>query len=196
MASRDDVPSQNLTAAPTGPQGDLSAYSEQEFALAGDLAASHYDALLRVARVKRRRTGMGETFLTSDLLHEGLLRAGVRGHWQSEEHFVRCVVIAMRCVIIDYARKRATQKHAARRVPLETAERVLPEFSESPEEIVLIGDLLEKLGQHNPRWLQVVDARYFGGMTEAEAAQILKLSERTVRRDWHDARAWLADNLR
>jgi RNA polymerase sigma factor (TIGR02999 family) len=196
MTSRDDFPSQTDKAAQTGPKGDLPAYTAQEFELANDLVASHYEALLQVARVKRRRTGMGETLSTADLLHEGLLRAGARGHWQSEEHFVRCVVIAMRCVIIDYARKRATQKHAGRRVPLETAERVLPEFSESPEEIVLIGDLLEKLGQHNPRWLQVVDARYFGGMTEAEAAQILKLSERTVRRDWHDARAWLADNLR
>jgi DNA-directed RNA polymerase specialized sigma24 family protein len=80
-------------------------------------------------------------------------------------------------------------------VQFEETDAWLPEFSETPEQLVGIAHLLGRLEQQNPRWLQVVDARYFSGMTELEAAITLGLSERTVRRDWQEARNWLAGEL-
>lgn len=174
--------------------------AEQEY-FAADLVRQNYDALIAIARAKRRRFGLGQTLATIDLVHEALIRSGggsdPEGRWTSSEHHLGAVVLAMRHVIIDYVRKRAAEKHGggAQRVPLGAVEAILPEFSETPEQIVAIADLLDKLGRHNPRWLQIVDARYFAGMTEVETASLLSLSDRTVRRDWQDARTWLAGQL-
>ena len=71
----------------------------------------------------------------------------------------------------------------------------MPEFTETPEQVVGISQLLEQLASSNPRWMRVVDARYFSGMTEKETAEILGMSERTVRRDWREARDWMATRL-
>lgn len=174
-----------------------AAYSPEQRTLARDLMTEHYDTLLQVARSKRRRARLGETLATVDLLHESLLRFDGAREWSSSEHFVRAVVLAMRCVIVDYARRRTAAKRGggARHVGYDEAEPFLPEFSETPEELVAIAELLAKLGEVNARWLEVVDARYFGGMTEDEAAGALGRSSRTVRRDWSAARAWLAEQL-
>ena len=68
-------------------------------------------------------------------------------------------------------------------------------FDETPEQIAVIDDLLKQLAEENPRRLRVVDARYFAGLTEPATAALLGLSERTVSRDWKDARAWLAARM-
>ncbi len=172
-------------------------YSPEEQSLAKRLIEENYDVLISVARAKRRRARLGESLATVDLLHEGFLKVGGQRDWHSNEHFVRAVVLAMRHVIVDHARRRSAEKRGGgvRPVSLDLVEPVLPEFSESPEELVAIGELLTKLGELNPRWLHVVDARYFGGMTESEAAEVLGVSERTIRRDWADARDWIADQL-
>ncbi len=169
----------------------------EESSLARRLITEHYDALLRVARAKRRAARVGATLATSDLLHESFLRVDGPKTWNSSEHFMRSVTVAMRCVIVDYARRRMASKRGggARKLDLDEAEPFLPEFSETPEQLVAIAELLEKLGQKNPKWLEVVDARYFSGMTEAETAQAFGRSTRTIRREWRAARAWLAAEL-
>lgn len=182
--------------APTD-ETDTHIYSDDERALARDLMSRCYDELLRVARAKRRRARLGASLSTFDLLHESLMRFDYGRLWASSEHFMRAVVLAMRCVIIDYARRRAAAKRGggAVRLDIDQAEPLLPEFTETPEQIVAIAELLGRLGQENARWLETVDARYFGGMTEAEAAQALGRSARAVRRDLQAARAWLAAQL-
>jgi RNA polymerase sigma factor (TIGR02999 family) len=173
------------------------SYSEPEQTVASQLVEEHYALLIRIARAKRRRAGMGETWNTIDLMHEGFARLKGRDDFASGPHFLRACILAMRHVIIDYARRRSRDKHGAQvtHVPLDEVESWLPEFSESPEELVAIAALLDDLERINPRWLRVVDARYFGGMTETEAALALGVSERTVRRDWQEARGWLATRL-
>lgn len=172
-------------------------YSEAEKANADMLITEHYDLLTRIARSKRRRMNVNDTLCTTEILHETYFKINDKANWKSSEHFVRCAALAMRCVIVDYARKKLTDKRGsgAVKIALEDNEGLMPEFSETPEQIVGISRLLEKLGKSNPRWMRVVDARYFSGMTEIETAEALGMNARTVRRDWYEARDWMATQL-
>lgn len=175
----------------------LIAYQPVERKRAEALIADHYDALIRIARAKRRRTGLGDTVSTVDLLHEAYVRIGGKTLFADGNHFIRAVNLAMRHVIIDHARRKLADKRGGGQgmVTLDERTPILPEFSETPEDLVGIGQLLRALEACNTRWLQVVDARYFGGMTEDETANVLGISPRTVRRDWTDARQWLAQRM-
>lgn len=173
-----------------------SSYSVQERVTADQLVAENYELLVQIAQVKRRRSGVPATMATLDILHEGYLKLNGRTAWNSSEHFVRAASLAMRCVIVDYARKKNAQKRGVTPVRVSVDdESMLPEFTETPEQIVAIANLLEKMAKVNPRWMLVVDARYFAGMTEAETAEALNISTRSARRDWAGARAWLAQSL-
>jgi len=180
-----------------GRDSRMSGYTDSETAIAEGLVASAYEALLNLARNRRRRAGFRDTMMTEDILHESFLKLSGKAAWESPEHFMRTASLAMRQVIVDHAREKLTAKRGggAQDLTLDEDTSVLPEFNETPEQIVILNDLLAQLGQVNPRWLRIVDARYFAGMTEAETAQLLDLSERTVRRDWTAAKAWLAERM-
>lgn len=175
----------------------VEPYDADERSVAGGLFSESYQTLLQLARSKRRRAGFTDTLQTSDVLHESFLKLTGKTFWQSKEHFMRTASLAMRQVVVDHARARVTEKRGggAAGVPIEKAEQFIAEFGESPEQIVEIAELLEKLALENPRWTRVVDARYFAGMTEAETAAALGVTDRTVRRDWVKAREWLAEQM-
>ncbi|OBV10824.1 ECF-type sigma factor [Erythrobacter dokdonensis] len=173
------------------------AYAPDERERAEALISEHYDTLIGIARAKRRRNGLSDTVSTVDLLHEAYVRIGGQTLFDDGAHFIRAVNLAMRHVIIDHARRKLADKRGGgeRDVTLDERSPVLPEFSETPEELVGIAQLLRALEACNPRWLKVVDARYFGGMTEDETASVLGVSARTIRRDWTEARQWLARQM-
>jgi RNA polymerase sigma factor (TIGR02999 family) len=175
----------------------VEAYAADEAHRANALISEHYEALVGIARAKRRRAKLGDTVTTIDLLHEAYVRVGGDARFVGENHFIRAVNLAMRHAIIDHARRKLADKRGGgeRAITLDERSPVLPEFSETPEELVGIARLLKALESVNPRWLLVVDARYFGGMTENETAEVLGVSPRTVRRDWTEARQWLAAQL-
>jgi len=172
-------------------------YTQDEQRIADQLITEHYDMLTRIARAKRRRMNVNDTFATTEILHETYFKMSDKASWTSSEHFIRCAALAMRCVIVDHARKKLTAKRGsgAKHVSIDDHGATLPEYSETPEEIIGISDLLQKLAKLNPRWMRIVDARYFSGMTEGETAEALGLSARTVRRDWRDARDWMAGKM-
>lgn len=175
----------------------LVAYDAIERERAEALICEHYDTLIGIARAKRRRNGLNDTVSTVDLLHEAYVRIGGQTLFDDGAHFIRAVNLAMRHVIIDHARRKLADKRGGgeRDITLDEYSPVLPEFSETPEELVGIAQLLRALEACNPRWLKVVDARYFGGMTEDETASVLGVSTRTIRRDWTEARQWLAQQM-
>ena len=110
--------------------------------------------------------------------------------------FFRTCALAMRQVIVDAARRRGREKRGGGRdLDYDDWKDVLPDFSESPEDIVAIGELLHALEAEAPDLVEVVNLRYFGGFTESESARIIGVTERTVRRKWKLARAWLAAEL-
>lgn len=172
-------------------------YSNEDRDIASQFMVDAYDSLLMLARNQRRRARLSSTMMTEDILHECFLKLSGKTIWQSYEQYLKTASLAIRQVIVDHIRRNLTQKRGAgiAAVTISGSEDILPEFNESPEEILLINDLLEKLEARQPRLSVIVNARYFAALTEAETAEALGVSERTVRRDWQAARNWLAAKM-
>ena len=175
----------------------IEGYDASERAIADGFFEAAYSQLLRVARDKRRRAGFRDTMMTEDVLQECFVKLTGRSAWASKDHFFRCATLAIRQVVVDHARQRLTQKrgNGVQNVALDEVEDVLATYSETPEQLVIINDLLRQMETDHPRWVRIVDARYFSGMSEAETAAIFGLSERTVRREWKAAREWLETQM-
>ena len=165
--------------------------------MADELFRSHYHELITIARSHRRNAGFGATMETVDVLHKSYLKLSGKDTFQSIDHFQRTVALAIRQVIVDHARKRVAAKRGggADSYPIDEHADTLRDFRENPEQILEINQLLEKLSQKHPRWIRMVDARYFAGMSVIEAALMLGISESTARRDWKNARAWIAEQM-
>lgn len=156
-----------------------------------------YEDLRRLARARLGR-GARHTFLdTTSLVHESFLRFANAGELRIEDraHFIRYAGHVMRSVIVDFIRQRAAERRGGdlQRVTLST--HVTDEVTDGENEILRVHEALEELQKVDARLVQVVEMRYFGGMTEAEIAEALELSERTVRRCWEKARLLLAEAL-
>lgn len=172
-----------------------SGYTEFERSSAAQLFEQHYEDLVRLARGRRRRANMTDTLMTQDIVHESFLKLGQNDNWQDSNHFLCAASLAIRHVIIDHARRKLTAKRKVEDAGTQVDPEELAEYSESPEELVAIGSLMDQLEAARPRWAKIVDARYFAGMTEEETASMLGISDRTVRRDWTEAREWLAEKV-
>ena len=157
---------------------------------ADELVALLYDELRTIARREHYRGGEPQTLQATALIGEAYIKLQRRDGWESRSHFLGCAATAMRHILIDAARARTAGKRDAE---LESYTRSLDVAAAVPEdrEIVLLGDALKSLSEMDPKLAQVVDCRFFAGLDEAETAQILGVSDRTVRRWWTQARAWI-----
>ena len=155
-----------------------------------------YDELRGIAHNALQREHTGHTLATTDLVHEAYLRLvdQTRVAWSDRAHFFAVASRAMRRILVDYARRHGTVKRGGerRRVPL--LEDVLT-LDQRAELLVDLDDALGRLETLNPRLSQVVECRFFGGLSEQETAEALGVTERTVRRDWVKARGWLYREL-
>lgn len=160
------------------------------------LAPLVYDELLRIAQRQLRRESPGHTLCTGALAHEAWLRLvdQERVTWQNRAQFFAVASRVMRRILVDHARRVQAEKRGGglQRVDLESAEIAVDERAEA---VVALDEALTRLAALNPRLSQVVEYRFFGGMTEEEAAQALGVTSRTVRRDWIKAKGWLATTL-
>ncbi len=151
-----------------------------------------YEELRRLARRHMGRQGQGHTLQTTALVNEAYLKLidASRVQWQNRAHFFAVSAQMMRRILVDFARARRNLKRGggAHRITLEESLVFSPERS---TDLIALDLALEELAALNPRQSQVVELRYFGGLNETETAEVLKVSERTVRRDWNVARAWL-----
>lgn len=171
---------------------------EVDRALADELLPSFYADLKRLARRERWRVGTGATLQTTELVHEAYLRLrGTRG-WNDEGHFLRAAALAMRHALVNHAEARLAAKRGggAEHLPATAALDLGASALAEPAETILALNLaLERLAERSPRLARVVECRFFAGYDERETARTLELSERTVRRDWTLARAWLHREL-
>jgi RNA polymerase sigma factor (TIGR02999 family) len=153
-----------------------------------------YSDLRRLARGERRRVGAGETLQTTALINEAYLKLHRSAAFNDRPHFLRAAALAMRHLLINHARDRVVAKRGgtAAKVSLDFAESVA---TPSDEALLEINEAVGRLAALSPRLAQVVECRYFAGYGEEETAQALSLTERTVRRDWVKARAWLRREL-
>lgn len=162
-----------------------------------DLFDRTYEELRGVARARLRK-GVRNTLLnTTSLVHEAFVRFADAGRLRVDDrgHFLRYASHVMRSVIVDFVRGKIAQRRGGGAVHLALDSEMFEVAAPAEEEILKIHEALEELAQHDPRLVQVVEMRYFSGMSELEIAQVLGIAERTVRRDWQKARALLADSL-
>ncbi|RFF28909.1 sigma-70 family RNA polymerase sigma factor [Wenzhouxiangella sediminis] len=150
-----------------------------------------YDDLREVARCQQARFGSTPTLQTTELVHEAFLkiRNSADQNIRNRMHLKRLSSLAIRQLIVDHARSKLAAKRGAGQAPLSLNEELAEAGSE--ETVLMIDEALARLEEANPRLAEVVIARFFGGQTAEEIAEMLDVSVRTVQRDWERARAWL-----
>ncbi len=155
-----------------------------------------YQELRRLAAAKRSRLPHGETLQTTALVHEAYLRI-VGKHpqgWESMRHFYFTAARAMRDLLVEDARRKASQKRGGdrQRIPLEE---ITQSLDAAPEELLALDAALTKLEREDPEGHQLVLLRFFTGLSVADAAGILSSSQRTAERKWRFLRAWLTREM-
>jgi RNA polymerase sigma factor (TIGR02999 family) len=173
----------------------------------GDSNATHrlmalvYDELRVLARRQLRHRRPGQTITTTALVHEAYLKLVDHGGitWQDRSHFFSVAALAMRHILVDSARRHVAKKRGGEEVRIEFDELRLggeePDAEARAVEVLAVDRALTSLANLNERLSQLVELRFFAGLTEEETAQVMETSERTVRRDWRKARAFLFQAL-
>jgi RNA polymerase sigma factor (TIGR02999 family) len=169
-------------------QGDPEAASQ--------LLPLVYDELRKLAVHKIAHAPPGQTLQPTALVHEAYLRLVGEvepQHWDSRGHFFAAAAEAMRRILVENARRKDAVKHGGgrRRLPLEEFHRV----TESPEDLLDLDDALTRFAAQEPAKAQLVQLRFFAGLSTPEAAAALKVSVATAERWWAYARAWLFSEL-
>ncbi|MBP1634437.1 MAG: polymerase sigma factor [Acidobacteria bacterium] len=175
----------------------LAAWREGDQGALEHLVPLVYGELRHLAHTRMRGEPPPATLQTTALVHEAYLRLVGRQQvpWQNRAHFFAVCAEAMRCILVDAARARHTQKRggALPVVPFDEA-RVLP--AEPPKSLLALDEALTELSKADPRKGRVVELRYFGGLTAEETAEVLGVSVETVVRDWRLAKLWLVRALK
>lgn len=162
--------------------------------LADQLTPLFYDDLKRLAHRERTRVGAGMTLQTTALVNEAYLKLRGTRSWNTDVHFLRAAALAMRHALVNHAVARLAGKRGDGVIPLPITA-ALDVASEDDATVLALNEALGRLARDSLRLAQVVECRYFAGYDEAETARALDISERTVRRDWTLARAWLHREL-
>lgn len=155
--------------------------------------------LRQIAKRQRRRGGMGETLCTTALVNEAYLKFAASPSFiegMDPHHFLAVAANAMRHIVINHARDRVALKrgNGAEHVTLVESLGDEVKYAEALSMLEL-GDALERLERARPRLAQVVQLRYFAGLSEEEVGEVLDIDRSTVRRDWLKARGWLHERL-
>ena len=148
--------------------------------------------LHRLAHHYMSRERAGHTLQTTAILNEAYLRLvdNPTPRWQDRTHFVAAAARLMRRIMVDHARERRSLKRGGSALKVTLDEAALVSEARS-EELLALDEALEGLAAQDPRKSQIVELRYFGGLTVEETAEFLELSPRTVEREWTMAKAWL-----
>ncbi len=181
--------SQLLAACRRGEQGAMD-----------ELFPVVYDELHALAHRQLCRRRPGQTLNTTVLVHEAYLKLvdPSQAQWQDRNHFLSVAAVAMRHIVVDYARRSSAQKRGGDLRPVQVDEDLLVDrtgLGGKAEEILAIHEALSSLTEMNARLSQVVELRFFAGLTVEETAQVMAVSDRTVKRDWRKARAFLYREL-
>ena len=202
---------------PTPPDGRITelliAWSEGDSGALRDLTPLVYEQLRHLAARHLRREAPGRTLQTTGLVHEAFLRLVDQrsSHWKNRAHFFAIASSLMRRVLVDQARARLAEKRGGGKIRLSfdaasttlegIGERLLFEAQGDGRDEAARADLinidaaLTRLDALDHRQAQIVELRFFGGLTVEETAQVVGISNATVRRDWLMAKAWLAREL-
>jgi len=176
----------------------LRKLAEDDPAAVGQLFELLYADLHRMAHARLARSGSFTLLDTTGLAHEAFLRLQQvdRIDLGSRGQFMAYVSRVLRAVIVDFARKRSAEKRGGELLHVTLDTEVAESAGSEGDEIERVNDALIELEKSDPRLKQVVEMRFFGGLTEIEIAEILGISDRTVRSDWERARLLLSVELK
>lgn len=182
------APNKDLTAA-------LNAYAAGERHGSDELMRLVYARLRDMAEEQLRREEPGHTLQPTALVNEAYLRlAGQHTEWRGRSHFYAIAAQAMRRVLIDHARARDSEKRGGGRRPIALAG-VDPAAPRSEVDLLALDEALERLARMDADTARVVEMRFFGGMEMDAIVEVTGIPERTIRRHWVYAKAWLAREL-
>ena len=176
--------------------GLLASISEGDRQALNRLMPVVYAELRALAHRQLARIRPGDTLQTTALVHEAYLKllGTASPEWHDRRHFFAVASRAMRQIIVDYARSQAAQKRGGATPPLTLDEQRLPVVDRA-HDLVLLDGALTELESLSERPARVVELRFFGGLSVEETAAVMNVSERTVKREWQKARAFLFDAL-
>jgi RNA polymerase sigma-70 factor, ECF subfamily len=173
----------------------LKAWGKGDKAALDELTPLCYQELRRLARRHMRQERLGQTLQTSALVNEAFLRLTdwENVDWQNRAHFFAMAARIMRNILVDFAKRRRSAKRGAD--PLMVSLSDAANVPERGADLIALDEALDALAALSPRQSQVVELKFFGGLTIEETAEVLKVSAGTVRRDWSLAQAWLYREL-
>jgi RNA polymerase sigma factor (TIGR02999 family) len=175
----------------------LSAWREGDPGALEKLIPIVYGDLRRIAAQYMRSENEGHTLQATALVHEAYLRLTRERDrsWENRAHFFGVAAQIMRNLLVDHARAatRAKRGGGAVEVQLEAAAEL---SSVDPEDLIAVDDALRRLAEVDPRASRIVELRYFVGLTTEEIAEVIGVSEKTVKREWSTTKAWLRAELR
>jgi len=173
----------------------LNAWSGGDEKARDSLMPLVYDELQRMAKQQFRRERQGHTLQSSAIIHEAYLRLVHQDiKWKNRSHFFAVASQAMRRVLVDYARRKKTEKRGGEQVRISMVE-VADMAKPTEVDVVALNDALEELAVIDQRQFRIVELRYFGGLSIEETAEVLRVSTATVKNDWSLAKAWLYRQL-
>lgn len=185
-----------MTALPTQVTQLLMKWSEGDKAALDQLIPLVHTELRRLARIHMGKERRGHTLQTSALINEAYVRLVDQQNvqWQDRAHFFAVSAQVMRHILIDHARRYQYAKRGggARKVSLDEAA-LLPQ--QRAEELVELDDALTSLARIDPRKSQLVELRFFGGLSVEETAEVMAISPTTVMREWRAVKAWLHHSI-
>lgn len=155
-----------------------------------------YDELHRMAARYMRSERPNHTLQATALVHEAYLQLSRQqdANWQNRAHFLAVAATTMRSILIDYARARGAEKRGGGQPKLSLEESLVLTAGRR-EELLALDAALHQLAEFAPRESRVVELRYFGGLSVEETAEVLQVSEKTVKRDWRRAKDWLHSQI-
>ena len=185
-----------MTPSPPNVTAMLRDWSNGDRESQDQLFRAVYNELHRQAAQYLRHEHDGLSLQTTDLIHEAYLRLidQQQVEWQNRLHFFGIAAQIMRRILVDHARSRQAAKRggSAIRLPLEEALVALPG---KDLDFVALDEALNRLAEMDPQQGQIVELRFFSGLSVEETSKVLDVSERTVKRDWNVAKAWLRREL-
>src|SRR5579863_2480332 len=176
----------------------LQAWSDGDPGAMEQLVPLVYEELHRLARRYMADERPEHTLQATALVNEAYLRLAQSEHsgWRGRAHFFAVSAQVMRRILVDWARSRRAQKRGGDVPAIELEETLAIVSGKSGNDLIAIDDALQTLAAFDSRKSQVVELRFFGGLSVKETAEVLTVSEETVRRDWNMAKSWLRRELR
>lgn len=174
----------------------LDAMSKGDSRASEELLPLVYEELRKLAAARMAQEAAGQTLQPTALVHEAWLRLVGDGKrtWENRSHFFGAAAEAMRRILIERARRKSRLKRGGGQALLDIADfdvaAAMPD-----DKILLVNDALEEFKAEDPQKARIVLMKFFAGLTNEQVAEVLNLNERTVRRQWEFAKAWLFDRI-